>query len=248
MVSHVFHRQFPASRVFPGVLVAVLLFCVPAAWAIPPETKKELGELAKELKEVSALLKKKEVEQAKEIIAKAEARVKELAIAEDEKDRSWTSFRSALEKARYALPVSFESEVAPILKANCVRCHNEAQASGNLRVDTYAAIAMGGRSGQVVLPRVPNRSLLAVRLIHSDEMLRMPKESAKLKDAEILTIVRWIEQGAGFDGESMDAPIGDSLVEKKPPVKVVMADGSETVSFKKDIAPWMVNICIGCHS
>ena len=46
----------------------------------------------------------------------------------------------------------------------------------------------------------------------------------------------------------MTAPIGDSMVEKKPPVKVVMADGTETVSFKDDVAPWMVNICLRCHS
>jgi hypothetical protein len=219
-----------------------------AAPAIPPETKKELSELAKELKEVPGLIKKKELEQAKEIISRVDARVKELAIPEDEKDRSWTSFRTTLEKARYVLPVSFESEVAPLIRTNCLRCHNEGQASGNLRLDTYAAIGRGGRSGQVVIPRVPGRSLLALKLIHTDEMQRMPREAAKLKDAEILTFVRWIEQGAAFDGESMDAPIGDSLIVKKPPVKVVMATGSETVSFKRDVAPWMVNICVGCHS
>lgn len=255
MVPRVFSRLFCQFRSVVSLLLAAA-FCVapaaaflaPAAPAIPPEAKKELTELAKELKEVPALIRKKEVDKAKEIIAKADARVKELAIAEDEKDRSWTSFRTTLEKARYVLPVSFESEVTPILKSNCIRCHSEAQASGNLRLDTYNSIAKGGRSGQVVLPRVPNRSLLALRLIHTDDMLRMPKEGSKLKDPEILTVVRWIEQGAPFDGESMDAPIGDSLVVKKPPVKVVMATGSESVSFKKDVAPWMVNICIGCHS
>ncbi|MEY2727538.1 MAG: hypothetical protein RLZZ458_3405 [Planctomycetota bacterium] len=257
MVPRVFSHPFRQIGAPWLLMLATACFLVPGAAcvalaapapAIPPETKKELGELAKELKEVPGLIKKKEVDKAKELIAKADARVKELAIAEDEKDRSWTSFRTTLEKARYVLPVSFESEVTPVLRTNCIRCHSEAQASGNLRLDTYAAIARGGRSGQVVMPRVPNRSLLALRLIHTDENLRMPKEAAKLKDPEILTVVRWIEQGAAFDGESMDAPIGDSLVVKKPPVKVVMATGTETVSFKKDVAPWMVNICIGCHS
>ena len=63
-----------------------------------------------------------------------------------------------------------------------------------------------------------------------------------------MIVARWIEQGANFDGTDRDAPIGDSAVEKKPPVEVVMADGSETVSFKDEIAPWLVNICMGCHS
>lgn len=259
MVSRVFSRSVgspcPLFRYLIGT--AVLLHGLAAAAVagppvsapgIPPETRKELGELTKELREVPGMLKKKELEKAKEIIAKADARVKELAIPEDEKDRSWNTFRTTLEKARYALPVSFESEVAALLKTNCIRCHNEGQASGNLRLDTYAAIGKGGRSGQVVVPRLPARSLLTLKLVHTDEMQRMPRESAKLKDAEIMTFVRWVEQGAPFDGESMDAPIGDSLVVKKPPVKVAMATGSESVSFKKDIAPWMVNICVGCHS
>ncbi|MFY8057766.1 MAG: c-type cytochrome domain-containing protein [Planctomycetaceae bacterium] len=241
-----------------SVLTSLLLFSVcccthlavaaPASAALPPETRKELTELQKQLKETTALLKKNEVEKVREILDSVEKRVTELAIPEDEKDRAWTTLKTALEKAKYAFPVSFEKEVAPIVKTNCIRCHSEAQASANLRLDTYAAIAKGGRSGPVVFPRVPNRSLLAVKLIHPDEKMRMPQGAAKLKDPEILTVVRWIEQGAGFDGEDRDAPIGDSLVEKKPPVQVAMADGSETVSFRKDIAPMMVNICIGCHS
>ena len=243
----------PAACCLLAVMLLPCLATAPATAAapgpaIPPETRKELGELTKELKEVPSLLKKKELEKAQEVIARADAKVKELNLPEDEKDRTWNTFRTTLEKARYALPVSFEKEVAVLLKANCLRCHNEGQASGGLRLDTYAAIAKGGRSGQVVVPRVPPRSLLAVKLIHTDEMQRMPREGAKLKEPEIMTFVRWIEQGAPFDGESMDAPIGDSLIVKKPPIKVAMATGSETVSFKKDIAPWMVNICVGCHS
>lgn len=246
-------RLYPSARsqclTFLIVVFAAFVAAPPQAEAmLPPETRKELTELIKELKEVPGLIKKKEVDKAKQIISTADERVKALEIAEDEKDRSWTTFKTTLDKARYALPVSFESEVAAILKTNCLRCHNEAQASANFRLDTYEAIGKGGRSGPVVFPRTPNRSILALRLIHPDEKQRMPSGAAKLKDEEILTIVRWIEQGAPFDGEEITAPIGDSLIEKKPPVEVVMATGSETVSFRKDIAPWMVNICVGCHS
>lgn len=216
--------------------------------ALPPETRRELAELTRELKGVPGLIKKKDVEAAKAIIAKADERVLALEIAEDEKDRTWTGCKAALDKAKYVLPVSFESEVAPILKTNCLRCHNEAQASANFRLDTYEAIGKGSRSGPVVFAGTPQRSLLALRLIHPDEKQRMPSGAEKLKDPEILTIVRWIEQGAPFDGEDKSAPIGDSLVEKKPPVQVVMATGSETVSFRKDVAPWLVNLCVGCHS
>jgi mono/diheme cytochrome c family protein len=232
-----------------ALVFSVSLFSLaPLHAALPPEVKKELSELSKELKDVSGLIRKKEVDEAKALIQKCEDRVKELGIAEDEKDRAWTSLRSAIEKAKSLIPVSFESEVAPILKSNCVRCHGPEQASANLRLDTFNMIVRGGRNGVPVAPRLPQRSALALRLIAENPQQRMPRGGAKLSDPDIMTIARWIEQGAMFDGTDRDAMIGDSKVEKKPPIQVVMADGSESVSFTKDVAPWMVNICVGCHS
>ncbi len=146
-----------------AVLLATLLIASTTAMAaIPPEVKKELGDLAKELKGVSALVKKKEVDQAKELIKKCEDRIKELAIAEDEKDRSYGTFKKALESAKNVIPVSFEREVAPILKDNCLGCHNEAQAGGMLRLDTFNRLARGGRNGVPVVPRAPARSGLCI--------------------------------------------------------------------------------------
>ena len=115
-------------------------------------------------------------------------------------------------------------------------------------MDTFNGIVKGGRSGVPVTPRLPARSGIVLRMASDDAQTRMPKGGEKLKDTDIMTVARWIEQGANYDGTDRDAPIGDSTVEKKDPVKVVMADGSETVSFKDDIAPWLVNICMGCHS
>lgn len=244
--------MFFRSLLFTSVVLASTFMTVPvASGALPPEVRKELSDLTKELKGVTGMVKKKEVDQAKELIRKTEDRIKELAIAEDEKDRTYSSFKSALEKAKNVIPVSFEHEVAPILTANCTRCHGDTQAAANLRLNTFNMIARGGRSGVPVAPGVPARSGLIIKLVIEDAQLRMPKGGAKLEDAEIMTIARWIEQGAGFDGTDRDAPIGDSTVEKvppKPPANVVMADGTETVSFKNDVAPWLVNICVGCHS
>ena len=70
-------------------------------------------------------------------------------------------------------------------------------------------IVMGGRSGVPVTPRLPARSILALRLIAENDQQRMPKGGAKLPDADIMTIARWIEQGANFDGTDREAAIGD---------------------------------------
>jgi hypothetical protein len=248
MFSGVFfmlHRRLLTAAI---VLSAFVMMTAAVNAALPPETRKELSDLMKELKDVSGLVKKKDIEQAKEIITRVEGRVKELAIADDEKDRTWSSFRTQLAKAKNLIPVSFEHEVAPILKASCLRCHGETQASANLRLDTFNGLVKGGRNGVPVTPGFPARSALVLRIAAENDQQRMPRGGAKLPDAEILTIARWIEQGAGFDGADRDVMIGDSTVEKKPPVTVVMANGSETVSFKNDVAPWLVNICMGCHS
>ncbi|HQZ68410.1 MAG TPA: hypothetical protein PLY87_25150 [Planctomycetaceae bacterium] len=244
--------MFVHRLLITSILLAAFVATTSVASAtLPPETKKELTDLMKELREVSSLVRKKEVDKAKEIIKKAEDRLTELAIPEDEKDRTLSTFKSALEKSKGLIPVSFEHEVAPILKDKCIECHGETKASANLRMDTFNGIVRGGQNGVPVAPGQPQRSMLALRLVAPDDQQRMPKGGAKLPDADIMTVARWIEQGAAFDGADRDAPIGESTVEKvepPKPVTVVMADGSETVSFKDDVAPWMVNICMGCHS
>ena len=214
------------------------------------EVKKEMAQLTAELRPIVGMVRKQEVDEAKAIISKVENRLKDLAIADDERDRSFTALKTALAKAKNLIPVSFEAEVAPIIKDKCLGCHGEQRASANLRLHTFANMRNGSQSGPLLVPRSPQRSLIMARLL-VEGADRMPKGGAKLSDDEIGIIGRWIAGGAAFDGTEMTAMIGDSLAEKKPekpPVKVVMADGSETVSFKDDVAPWMVNVCLGCHS
>ena len=240
------------------VLSAIITTAPVVNATLPPEIRKALSDMMNELKNVNSHVRNKEVDQAKEIIKEVDDRLKELAIADDEKDRTYSAFRIQLERARNLIPVSFEREVAPILKTHCLRCHGESQASADLRMDTFEGIVRGGRSGVPVAPRFPARSGIMLRIASEADQERMPRGGARLADSEILTVAQWIAQGAGFDGASRDAPIGQSEGEDPArsnpasvvmaPVTVVMADGSETVSFKSDIAPWLVNICMGCHS
>ncbi len=239
-----------ASSIFlMSAFSAVLLCeCREAKAALPPEVRRELTSLQKDLREITPLIRRKQIDEAKAIIQKVDDRLAELMIADDESDRAYSTLISQLEKARLSLPVSFEHSVAPILKNNCLGCHGAEQPRANLRLDTYSAMARGGQSGPLLLPGRPLQSHVMARLMTTNEQQRMPRGAAKLSDVDINIVGRWIEQGANFDGQNPEAPIGDSTVEKKPPVQVVMATGSESVSFKNDIAPWMVNICMGCHS
>lgn len=226
---------------------AVCVSAATASAALPPETKKQLTEMSRELRGVTSMIRKKEIDAAKELITTVEEKLTALEIADDERDRSYKLLVTSLERAKKQIPVSFETEIAPILKDKCVRCHDAGRAGNNLRLDTYANMGRGGRSGPLLLPRNPARSLIMARVTVTGQG-RMPKGGDRLSDDEIDLLARWISGGAAFDGENMQAPIGQSTVPKKPEIKVVMADGSETVSFKDDVAPWMVNVCMGCHS
>lgn len=85
----------------------------------------------------------------------------------------------------------FDSEIAPLLKSRCVKCHGPATREAGLYLSTPAGIARGGKSGPVVAPHDPAASRLWEK-IAADEM--PPDEP--LTEAERSTIRRWILAGA----------------------------------------------------
>jgi mono/diheme cytochrome c family protein len=87
----------------------------------------------------------------------------------------------------------FESRIRPLLVAQCYDCHADA-AKGGLRVDSREALLKGGKRGPAIVPGKPDESLLLKAVRHDG--LQMPKGGAKLKDAEIADLARWIQDGA----------------------------------------------------
>jgi mono/diheme cytochrome c family protein len=89
-------------------------------------------------------------------------------------------------------PITFESHVRPILKAQCFHCHGEEdEKKGGLDLRLVRFMAKGGESGPAVVPG-QTKSLLLER-ITSDEM---PPGEKKLTAAEKETIARWLAAGA----------------------------------------------------
>jgi mono/diheme cytochrome c family protein len=156
--------------------------------------------------------------------------------------------------------VSFEKDVAPILQARCVTCHGTNRPAAGFSISTFNDIARGSRNGAVFAPRFPQQSPLFLRLSAAGDQ-RMPKDDQPLSPQEIATIGNWIAAGARFDGTDPDSTIGSSLSDSananaktakkatvKRDVKIEFATGSETVSFTRDVAPFVVNICMRCHA
>ena len=98
-------------------------------------------------------------------------------------------------------PVDFEKEILPLLKRNCVACHNATKAESGLVLETPQSIIKGGDSGPAVVPMKSAESLLLGRATGSVDSLMPPsgnKVAAKALTPQELGLVKlWIDQGAG---------------------------------------------------
>ncbi|MFK7779024.1 MAG: peptidase MA family metallohydrolase [Gimesia sp.] len=253
-------------------ILFALIFCLGAfvlsaeAAKLTSAQRKELASIKRNLGKVSSLIRRKKFDEAKELTDAEEKKLMQLA--EDamltETDPIMVSSKKLITLRRALLEkgmarsgggkpgpanqgVSFESQIASIINEKCVNCHGAQRASGNLRLDTYANMKKGGRTGLLLRPLQPNKSLLIHKLLASGND-RMPRNGAPLSQDQINLIATWIREGGRFDGENQADPIGASTKKKKAPVKVVKATGNEKVSFMKDVAPWMLDFCLRCHS
>src|SRR5205085_6802621 len=77
-------------------------------------------------------------------------------------------------KIKHTGPVDFEREVLPILKNNCLACHNQTKPKGGLVLETPQTILKGGDAGAAVVPKKPGESLILKAASQRDPELIMP--------------------------------------------------------------------------
>ena len=245
-----------------GLMAAALVLPRAAAQQITPEQRQEMAAVGRDLGEAAKLLRKKEYAEAQTLLDAAEAKLDALGLPPTDRlaatlKRNIALRRRALALAQGAKPAdlgaSFSKDVAPIIEANCLKCHGAADPKGGLRLDTFAGWKAGGASKRpIIVIGNAQFSPLIQRLVVPTAQ-RMPKDGPPLAPAEIQTIARWVAEGAKFDGKAEDAAIGemaDGAKGGKPaeePVMIAKPKGTETVSFTKDVAPFFVNICGQCH-
>lgn len=110
--------------------------------------------------------------------------------------------------------VSFSSDIAPLLVANCNGCHYSANnVRGGLRMNNFTEILRGGDSGAMIQPGKGDESLLVMKLLGTSGQ-RMPAGGRPaLSESEIGLVKKWIDEGAVFDGDSRDGRL-DSVIAK----------------------------------
>ncbi len=98
----------------------------------------------------------------------------------------------------------FESEVRPLLAEKCFSCHGEKKQKGELRLDTRAAMMVGGESGAAVVPGKPDESLLVDAIRY--ESFEMPP-TGKLDDKQIEILTKWVAIGAPWPGSDANITV-----------------------------------------
>ncbi len=131
--------------------------------------------------------------------------------------------------------IDFHRDVQPILEHNCVSCHREDNAKGEVRLDTRSAALEGE---EVLVPGDPESSSLywTTTLPLDDELFMPPiKNEDKdypLTDAEKAVLKNWILQGAEWPEDLTLEP------RKRLP---------KTISFVEHVQPVLELNCVSCH-
>ncbi len=99
-----------------------------------------------------------------------------------------------------ATPVSFEEEILPIFRKNCLACHSSSEAYAELVLETAQTIIKGGDSGPAAVPGKGADSLLLKVAAHQIEPVMPPEDNdvaaSPLTPQELALLKLWIDQGA----------------------------------------------------
>ena len=94
----------------------------------------------------------------------------------------------------------FANHVLPILRANCLACHNTQKAEGGLNLESFEKISKGGDSGPTFVAGKGNDSELVRRVRATDESTMPPAKNTvgakRLTNEEANLLQLWIDSGA----------------------------------------------------
>ncbi len=111
-------------------------------------------------------------------------------------------------------PVSFRTEIAPLLQRRCASCHCEESAKGGYRLDSFHWLQKAGDGGAapIVAGKAQDSELFKL-LIETNPDARMPQKADALPAGEIALIERWLNGGAVYDGGDMARPLAELVRE-----------------------------------
>jgi hypothetical protein len=121
--------------------------------------------------------------------------------------------------------IDFNTDIKPILEANCLRCHNVNRSRGGFRLDNPASAWHGGDSGPAFIFGDSTNSLLIhyVAQLDPDIVMPPPGQGDPLTAEQVSLLRAWIDQGAWWGNTAPNA-INFSLA---PAIGFVSVRGNE---------------------
>jgi WD40 repeat protein len=108
-------------------------------------------------------------------------------------------------------PVEFAKEIYPVLKRNCLACHNSTRAKASLNLESPELIAKGGDSGPGAIAGRGSDSRILKFAAHMDDEAMPPPDNkvnaANLTADELGLLKLWIDQGMKGSAQASDAAI-----------------------------------------
>ncbi|MFO0825674.1 MAG: PSD1 and planctomycete cytochrome C domain-containing protein [Gemmataceae bacterium] len=120
----------------------------------------------------------------------------------------------------------FETDVLPILKQHCFKCHgDEPKIKGGLNLTTRQAILDGGDTGPAVKLDKPGDSLFLHAIHYKSDEHRMPPKQ-KLPEKELAILEKWVKDGLPVPADR----IGEGG--KGPPKSVVTEEAKKYWAYQ----------------
>lgn len=136
--------------------------------------------------------------------------------------------------------VSYEKDVAPVLRKYCAGCHNDADRDGEFSLESYASLMQGLEDGPALLPGDPDTSRIVRLLTGMDEPQMPPEDEPQPSAEEIETLKLWVEQGAkGPDGGEPDrlsmlrVPKIETNTQKRPVTAIAVSPGGDALAVAR---------------
>ena len=102
--------------------------------------------------------------------------------------------------AKPGTTMDFQRDVYPILKANCIACHNKTTTKADLNMETPELMKKGGETGPGIVPGKAADSIILQAAAHTWDSIMPPKGnkvgSVNLTPQELGVLKAWIDQGA----------------------------------------------------
>jgi hypothetical protein len=93
-------------------------------------------------------------------------------------------------------PVEYKAHIVPLLEKYCVACHGPKLQEGELRLDSFDNIQLGGKRGPAVVPGKSAESPLIRALRGEGRFRQMPPEPPEPTAKEVALLIQWIDAGA----------------------------------------------------